>query len=146
MPNQQQSKQTKQPAKNNPSQESAGYNQKNTGSHNQALVFDAKDYVWGRLATKVAQLLMDKNQASFRPYHEGKNIIQVKNIRNIKITGKKLDSKIYYHHSGYPGGLKAIPFAKLFQENPAKVFRSTVYGMLPKNKLRDRRIKRLKFI
>ena len=78
------------------------------------------------------------------PYKDNGDIVIVKNIKKIKVTGKKADSKIYYHHSGYLGGLKKTPYKKLFARDPGEILRIAVFGMLPKNKLRSEQIKRLK--
>lgn len=105
---------------------------------------DATGKVLGRLATEVAILLRGKNKPDFAPNNDIGDFVVVKNINKIKITGKKLEGKIYYRHSGYLGGLKETPMNKLFKEDPVKVFKMAVFGMLPKNKLRDKQIKRLK--
>ena len=110
------------------------------------FTIDAQGKVMGRLASQVATLLIGKNETNFVPYLSGTNIVQIKNVHKIKITGRKMTSKFYYHHSGYPGGLKKTPLQTLFRQDPQKLFRQIVYGMLPKNKLRSQRIKRLKFI
>lgn len=107
---------------------------------------DATNRVLGRLATEVAVLLRGKHKPDFVPYKNMGDFVVIKNIEKIKITGKKLRQKIYYRHSGYPGGLKKIPMSKLFAENPRKVFIKAVSGMLPKNKLRPQQMKKLKFI
>ncbi len=73
------------------------------------------------------------------------DIVIVKNVAQLKFTGKKMEQKKYYRHSGYPGGLKEISLGKLFEKNSAQVFKKAVWGMLPKNKLRAKMIKRLKF-
>ena len=106
---------------------------------------DAKDKVLGRLATKVAVFLRGKNKPDFVPYKDMGDFVLVKNVKKIKITGKKIDQKKYYRHSGYPGGFKEVPLKKIFEKRPEEVFKRAVYGMLPKNKLRPRQIKRLKF-
>ena len=106
---------------------------------------DAKDQVLGRLSTKIALILQGKDKPDFEPHSDMGDFVVVKNVSQIKITGKKLKQKKYYHHSGYPGGMKEIPMEKVFNKNPSEVLRKAVYGMLPKNKLRDKRIKRLKF-
>jgi len=121
-------------------------NQNQPLQNNSTVVLDAKEYSLGRLATKVVLLLMGKDSPSFRPHLPGTKIVQIQNIGDVKITGKKMTSKIYYHHSGYPGGLKKTSLEKVFKKNPEEVLRRAVYGMLPKNKLRDKRIKRLKFL
>jgi large subunit ribosomal protein L13 len=72
------------------------------------------------------------------------DVVIVKNIKNIKVSGKKADQKKYYHHSLYLGGLKEITFKKLFEKNPAEVLRKAVFGMMPINSLREEQIKRLR--
>lgn len=105
---------------------------------------DASGEVLGRLATKIAILLRGKNKSNFVPYKDMGDIVIVKNIDKIKLTGRKIEKKKYYRHSGYLGGLKEIPLKKVFQKDPAKILKKAVYGMLPKNKLRAIQIKRLK--
>lgn len=106
---------------------------------------DATGKVLGRLATEIALLLRGKHKPEFVPYKDMGDFVVVKNVEKIKITGKKIKQKKYYRHSGYLGGLKEIPLEKLFKEKPEEVLKRAVYGMLPKNKLRARQIKRLKF-
>jgi len=105
---------------------------------------DAKGKVLGRLATQIAVLLRGKNKPDFAPYKDIGDFVAVKNVDKIKLTGKKLEQKIYYHHTGFMGGLKKVPLKKVFKENPDKVLRGAIFGMLPKNKLRAKQIKRLK--
>jgi large subunit ribosomal protein L13 len=106
---------------------------------------DATDKSLGRLAAEIAKLLRGKHKPDFAPYRDMGDFVVVKNVEKIKITGKKLKQKVYYRHSGYPGGLKQIPMGRLFKENPGEVLKKAVWGMLPKNKLRKKMIKRLKF-
>ena len=106
---------------------------------------DATGKVLGRLAAEIAILLRGKNKTSFAPYKDIGDFVIVKNVEKIKLTGKKAKQKIYYRHSGFLGGLKEMPLGKLFKGRPAEVFKKAVFGMLPKNKLRNRQIKRLKF-
>ena len=106
---------------------------------------DATGKVLGRLAAQIAVLLRGKHRPDFVPYKDRGDFVIVKNVNRLRVTGKKIEQKKYYRHSGYPGGLKEIPFKKLFAEKPAEVFKRVVYGMLPKNKLRAKTIKRLKF-
>ena len=108
-------------------------------------IIDAQDKILGRLATKVATLLRGKHKVDFENYKDMGDIVIIQNVEKIKVTGKKAEQKIYRHHSGYMGGLKEIPFKKLLKESPNKIFKSAVYGMLPKNKLRNVQIKRLRF-
>ena len=105
---------------------------------------DAKDKVLGRLAVQISNFLRGKNKPNFVPYKDMGDFVIVENIRDIKLTGKKAEQKKYYHHSGYPGGLKEVPLKKLFEKDPAKILKEAVFGMLPKNKLRKEQIKRLK--
>ncbi len=109
-------------------------------------ILDAQGRVLGRLATEIAVLLRGKNKIDFSPHVDNGDIVEVKNADKIKITGNKLENKIYYRHSNYPGGLKETKLKKMFTENPEEVIRKAVWNMLPKNKLRSRIIKRLKFI
>lgn len=104
---------------------------------------DAAGKVLGRLATKIAILLRGKNKPDFVLNKDMGDFVIVKNFDKIKFTGKKFEQKIYYHHTGYLGGLKETPLKKLFEKNPAEVLKKAVFGMLPKNKLRARQIKRL---
>jgi len=107
---------------------------------------DATGKILGRLATEVAILLRGKNKANFQPHiDQGEHVI-VNNASKIKVTGKKLDQKIYYHFSGYPGGLKKKKMGEVFSKNPADVLKRAVWNMLPKNKLRNNMIKRLKIM
>jgi len=106
---------------------------------------DATNRPLGRLAVEIAILLRGKQRVDFEPRKDIGGIVFVKNARQIRLTGKKLNQKIYYHHSGYPGGIKELTMKKLFAIKPSEVLRKAVYGMLPNNKLRDRQITRLKF-
>ena len=106
---------------------------------------DATGKVLGRLASQIAILLMGKHKKDYDPSKDMGDFVIVKNVDKIKLTGKKLEKEIYYRHSGYIGGLKEIPIKRIFEKNPAFLLKKAVYGMLPKNKLRKRMIKRLKF-
>ena len=106
---------------------------------------DASGKVLGRLATEIANLLRGKNKPDFVPYRDMGDFVVVKNVAKLKITGKKMEQKKYFHHSGYLGGLKEVPFKKIFKTNPDEILKKAVFGMLPKNKLRAEQIKRLKF-
>jgi len=104
---------------------------------------DAAGKVLGRLAAEIAILLRGKHKPDFVPNKDMGDFVIIKNIAQIKFTGKKFEKKIYYHHTGYLGGLKKITLNKLFEKDPAKVLKRAVFGMLPKNKLRAKQIKRL---
>lgn len=103
---------------------------------------DAKDKVLGRLATEIVLLLRGKNKPDFMPNKDSGNIVIVKNIKDIKITGDKLEKKTYFKHTGYIGSEKFIPMKEFSKE---ELLRKAVLGMLPKNKLRKQQINRLKF-
>jgi len=105
---------------------------------------NAKGQILGRLAVQIADLLRGKHKTNFMPNLDIGDTVIVANAQTIKITGKKLTDKIYYRHSGYPGGLSAQSLKELFQKNPGLVIRKAVYGMLPKNRLRQLWMKRLK--
>ena len=104
---------------------------------------DATGIPMGRLAVEIAGLLRGKHKPSFTYNKDEGDFVEVKNIRDMKVTGKKMDKKLYRHHSGYIGGLKEIPMKKIWEKDPGQCLRTAVMGMLPKNKLRARMIKRL---
>lgn len=109
-------------------------------------IIDATDKIPGRLATQVAVLLRGKNKVGFAPYKDIGDFVIVKNVDKMKFTGKKFDEKIYYHHSLYLGGLKeATPREVAAKKGHSEILRKAVMGMLTKNKLRARQIKRLRF-
>ena len=107
-------------------------------------LIDANGQVLGRLATRVADILRGKHKAVFTPNVDGGDFVVVINARGIKLTGKKLEKKLYYRHSQYPGGLKSISLRKQLETHPDRVLKSAVWGMLPHNKLGKRIIKNLK--
>lgn len=108
-------------------------------------VIDATNKVLGRLAVEIAVILRGKDKPDFERYKDiGDNVI-VKNFDKLKFSEKKLIQKKYYHHSGYLGGLKETVLKKMLEKKPEQVLKTAVYGMLPKNKLRPKIIKRLKF-
>jgi len=104
---------------------------------------DATNQSLGRLASKVASILRGKTSPKFQPYILSSGKVLVENARKIKLTGKKMEQKKYYHYSGYPGGLKEKKVKDIFQKNPSEVLRRAVWGMLPKNRLRKEMIKNL---
>jgi large subunit ribosomal protein L13 len=105
---------------------------------------DAQDKILGRLACQIAHRLRGKHKAIFAPYMDTGDFVIVVNADKISFTGKKLTDKIYYHHTGYPGGIKAITAGKLLKERPEEVLRTAVKGMLPKNTLGRAMLKKLK--
>jgi large subunit ribosomal protein L13 len=108
------------------------------------FVIDANGAVLGRLATKVARMLIGKDKPSYTPHLDCGDHIVVVNAEKVKLTGNKIDQKVYRRHSGYPGGLKETPIRRMLERRPEEVVREAVLGMLPKNKLRARRAKKLR--
>jgi len=108
------------------------------------FVVDAKGQILGRLATRIARLLIGKDKPSYTPHLDCGDHVVVINAESVRLTGNKIDQKIYRHHSGHPGGLKEIPIRAMLQRRPEEVVREAVLGMLPKNKLRARRAKKLR--
>ncbi len=105
---------------------------------------DAQGQVLGRLASQVTLLLMGKHKPSYTPHVDGGDYVVVVNAASVKVTGKKETDKIYYRHSGYLGGLKQQTLGEIRAKYPERLIEKAVYNMLPKNKLRSRRMKRLK--
>jgi len=108
------------------------------------IVVDAEDQVLGRIASQIAMRLRGKHLPQFTPHVDVGDFVVVINAEKVKLTGRKWDQKVYYRHSGYIGGLKAVTARKLNQENPEKIIRLAVWGMLPKNRLGRKLIKKLK--
>ena len=107
-------------------------------------VVDAKDQTLGRLATQIAVLLRGKHKPIFSPHMDVGDFVIVINADKIRVTGNKMETKFYYRHSGYPGGLRAIALRDQLQRFPDRVIRSAVRGMLPKNSLGRKQLKKLK--
>ncbi|KAJ1952811.1 54S ribosomal protein L23, mitochondrial [Dispira parvispora] len=121
-----------------------------TGIGNTALAYarlwhlvDAKGQVLGRMSSRIATTLMGKHKPIYNPAADCGDYVVVINARDVKVTGNKFDQKVYYRHSGYPGGLKETPYSRLMERNPSEIIRKAVYGMLPKNRLRSSRMDRL---
>jgi len=105
---------------------------------------DADGRILGRLATKVANLLRGKNKPQYVDFMDTGDFVVVVNAEKIKVTGKKLEQKKYYSHTGYPGGIKEKTLRELMDKKPEEVIRKAVWGMLPKNKLNRAIHKKLK--
>lgn len=108
------------------------------------LVVDATDMVLGRMAAKVAALLRGKHKPTYTPNVDTGDHVIIINADKVRITGNKLEGKIKYRHSGYPGGLKEIPFGRLMEKNPAETVRRVIKGMVPHNALGRQIIRKLK--
>lgn len=109
-------------------------------------LIDAKDKVLGRLASQIAQLLMGKHKPYFTRHLDCGDFVVVINAKEVKVTGRKERQKIYYRHSGYPGALKETPLWQMREKHPERVIIKAVTGMLPKNKLKDQMLVRLKVV
>ncbi len=105
---------------------------------------DATDQTLGRMATRIATLLMGKHKASFVPNADMGDRVEVVHAALVKVTGRKADQKVYKHYTGYQGGLKEVPYLRLQKERPEEIIRKAVLNMLPHNRLRAPRMKRLK--
>ncbi|MCY3776842.1 MAG: 50S ribosomal protein L13 [Candidatus Aminicenantes bacterium] len=108
------------------------------------FVVDASDQVLGRLATRLATLLMGKDRPNYTDFLDTGAFVIVVNADKVRLTGKKWSQKVYYSHSRYPGGLKEITAENLLRRYPDRLVRLAVRGMLPKNKLGKRMIRKLK--
>jgi large subunit ribosomal protein L13 len=107
-------------------------------------VIDAADQVLGRIATKAATILSGKHRPQYAPFLVSGDHVIIVNADKMKLTGEKLDKKVYRWHTLYPGGLREVAARKVFETKPETMIREAVLGMLPKNKLRKRMVKRLK--
>lgn len=107
-------------------------------------VVDASDKTLGRLATEIARRLRGKHKAEYTPHVDTGDYIVVTNAEKVTVTGRKSSDKMYYNHSGYPGGIKSISFEKLQEKNPVSIIERAVKGMLPKNPLGREMYRKLK--
>jgi large subunit ribosomal protein L13 len=107
-------------------------------------IVDAEGWVLGRLAARAACVLTGKDSPDYTPHEDHRSGLIIINAEKIRLTGKKLDGKVYRHSTGYPGGLKEITARELFDKRPESLIREAILGMLPKNKLHDRLARRLK--
>ncbi|MCK4843630.1 MAG: 50S ribosomal protein L13 [Dehalococcoidia bacterium] len=107
-------------------------------------VIDAADRVLGRMAARAAHILMGKHKPMYAPHMDTGDYVVIVNAAKVRVTGRKAEQKIYYRHSGYPGGLKSPTFKELFSQNPVRVVELAVKGMLPHNSLGRAMFKKLK--
>jgi large subunit ribosomal protein L13 len=120
------------------------FSAKPTDVDRQWYIVDATEAPLGRLATQVAQLLTGKGKPQFTKHIDCGDYVVVINAANLVVTGNKADKKVYYSHTGYPGGLKEASLAEKQVKDPTFAITHAIRGMLPVNKLRDERLKRLK--
>ena len=107
-------------------------------------VVDATDKTLGRFSTEIANRLRGKHKAEYTPHVDTGDYIVVVNAEKIRVTGKKTTDKVYYHHTGYPGGIKSITFEKLMDKAPERAIQMAVKGMMPRNKLSRAMLGKLK--
>jgi large subunit ribosomal protein L13 len=108
------------------------------------VLVDANDQNLGRLSTQIASILLGKHKPSFTPGVDTGDYVVVVNAERVKVTGKKLTDKIYYHHTGYPGGIKSISLRDQLAKHPERVLERAVWGMIPHNRLGRKLLKKLK--
>lgn len=120
------------------------YSPKPADTERQWHVIDADDVVLGRLASQAATLLRGKHKPTFAPHVDTGDFVIVVNAAKVALTGNKRQAKLAYRHSGYPGGLRSIPYAELLDKHPERAVEKAVRGMLPKNRLGRRMLKKLK--
>ena len=120
------------------------YHQKASEIQRDWYLVDADGEVLGRLSTQIATLLRGKHKPTYTPSNDGGDFVIVVNCEKIKILGKKSDQKVYYRHTGYPGGLKETPYKMMLAKHPDRILRTAVKGMLPKNRLGRRLLAKLR--
>lgn len=109
-------------------------------------LFDAQSNSLGRVASDIAKVLIGKDKATYSPNIDVGDYVVVVNAEKVKLTGRKLSNKKYYSHSGYPGGFKEVSIGEMLEKHPERVMLKAVSGMLPDNKLKKERLKRLKIV
>lgn len=120
------------------------YSQKPTEVSRRWILIDAKDLPLGRLSTAISKYLIGKYKPTYTPHIDGGDYVVVINAAEVPVTGDKEESKIYYRHSGFPGGIKDATLKQVREKFPERIIENAVKGMLPKNKLSPERMKRLK--
>jgi len=120
------------------------YSQKASEINREWWVIDASSMPLGKLAVIVADKLMGKSKITYTPHIDNGDYVVVVNAKNLVVTGEKKLNKKYYHHSGFPGGLRELRLEEVIEKDPSKAIEAAVKGMLPKNKLSAERMKRLR--
>lgn len=120
------------------------YQQKVSEVRRQWFVMDAQGKVLGRLASRIAAVLRGKHKPTFTPHVDGGDFVVVVNAEKVRLTGRKLHEKVYYWHTGYPGGIKSATAAQLLERKPEWVIQKAVQRMLPKNPLGRQMLRKLK--
>jgi large subunit ribosomal protein L13 len=120
------------------------YQAKKEEIEHQWYLVNAEGKVLGRLSTELAKILKGKNKPTYTPHLDTGDFVIVVNAGKVTLTGKKMKDKIYYHHTGYPGGIKEMTAEKLLSKKPTEMIRTAVKGMLPKNSLGRQMLRKLK--
>ena len=120
------------------------FSQKTAEIKREWYVIDAASLPLGKLAVVIADKLMGKSKVTYTPHIDNGDYVIVLNAKNIQVTGNKMVEKMYYRHSGFPGGLTELKLEEISEKNPAYAIKEAVKGMLPKNKLADDRLARLR--
>jgi len=120
------------------------YSQKPTEISREWWIVDASTMPLGKLAVVIADKLIGKSKVTFTPHTDNGDYVVVTNAKSLKVTGNKMTDKHYYRHAGFPGNLKDLTLAEIIEKDPALAISHAVAGMIPKNKLQDERLKRLK--
>lgn len=120
------------------------YSQKSSEISREWYLIDASSLPLGKLAVVIADKLMGKSKVTYTPHTDNGDYVVVINAKNLKVTGNKLNDKMYYRHSGFPGGIKELSLAEVIEKDPSYAIKEAVKGMLPKNKLAAARLARLR--
>lgn len=120
------------------------YSQKSSEISREWYLIDASTLPLGKLAVVIADKLMGKSKVTYTPHTDNGDYVIVINAKNLKVTGAKMTDKMYYRHSGFPGGIKELSLAEVIEKDPSYAIREAVKGMLPKNKLAADRLARLR--
>ena len=120
------------------------YSQKAGEIKREWWTIDASSMPLGKLAVVIADKLMGKSKVTYTPHIDNGDYVVVTNAKSLVVTGDKMNQKKYYHHSGFPGGLKELSLEEVIEKDPSRAIREAVKGMLPKNKLMADRLKRLR--
>ncbi len=120
------------------------YSQKSSEISREWYIIDASTLPLGKLAVVIADKLMGKSKVTYTPHTDNGDYVVVINAKNLKVTGNKMTDKMYYRHSGFPGGIKGLKLEEVIEKDPSYAIKEAVKGMLPKNKLADGRMSRLR--
>lgn len=120
------------------------YTPKASEVEHQWFLVDAQNKTLGRLASQIARVLKGKHKPMYSPHMDVGDYVVVINAEKIQVTGKKADQKIYYRHTGYPGGIREMPYSRMLERHPERILQKAVWGMLPHNTLGRQIFKKLR--